>query len=54
MVTDLGDKNSTLHKSVKGLKHGASIAQDIGKGYNSFAQWMGLPQIPTPFLKKGK
>ncbi len=52
LVADLGDKNSSLHKSVEGIKHGVGIAQDIGKGYNDLAQWVGLPQIPTPFLKK--
>jgi GTPase SAR1 family protein len=50
IVEDLGDEDSTLHKSVKGLKKGVKIAQDIGKRYNDIAQWVGWPQVPKPFL----
>jgi hypothetical protein len=52
IVEDLGDENSRLSKTVKGIKHGISIAQDIAKGYNDIAQWVGLPQVPKPFLGK--
>ena len=52
IAEDLGDKNSKLYKTVKGIKHGISIAQDIAKGYNDIAQWVGLPQVPKPFLGK--
>jgi len=52
IIKDLGDENSNLHKTVKGIKHGISIAQDIAQGYNDIAQWCGLPQVPKPFLKK--
>ena len=51
LVRDLGNKDSTLHKSVKGIKDGIGIAQDIAKGYNDIAQWLGMPQVPKPFLK---
>ncbi len=51
-LEDLGDDKSKLHKTVKGLKRGISIAQDIAKTYNDIAQWAGLPQVPKPFLKK--
>ncbi|MDR3265978.1 MAG: hypothetical protein LBT24_00195, partial [Tannerella sp.] len=54
ILEDLGDKDSKLHKTVEGIKKGIGIAQDIAKGYNSIAQWAGLPQVPTPFLKKSK
>jgi GTPase SAR1 family protein len=50
LVNDLEDKNSTLHKTVRGVKHGINIAQNIAKGYNSIAQWLGMPQVPKPFL----
>ena len=36
------------------MKKGVSIAQDIAEQYNKLAQWVGLPQVPTPFLKKKK
>ncbi|MCP4374364.1 MAG: AAA family ATPase [Deltaproteobacteria bacterium] len=51
LVKDLEDENSKLHKTVKGIKNGVTIAKDISKGYNSIAQWVGSPQVPTPFLK---
>ena len=51
LLDDLNNKESGLHKTVKGIKNGISIAQDIAKGYNGIAQWAGLPQVPTPFLK---
>jgi GTPase SAR1 family protein len=54
LVEDLGDDKSSLGKAVKGIEHGVGIAQDIAKGYNNIAQWMGLPQVPAPFLKKEK
>jgi hypothetical protein len=52
IVHDLGDEDSNLHKTIGGVKQGVSIAQDIAKGYNDIAQWLGLPQVPKPFLKK--
>ena len=52
LAEELEDENSMLHKTVKGIKNGMSIAQDIVKGYNDIAQWAGLPQVPKPFLKK--
>lgn len=51
-LENLGDENSKLHKTIKGAKNGISIVQDISKGYNDIAQWVGLPQIPKIFLKK--
>ncbi len=50
IVEDLGDDKSSLGKAIKGVKHGASIAQDIGKQYNKIAQWLGMPQVPGLFL----
>jgi len=45
---EMCDKNSDLHKNtVKVLK---SI-QKLGSHYNNVAQWVGLPQIPRPFLE---
>jgi len=52
IVEELGNENSKLHRTVKGIKHGISIAQDIAKGYNDIAQWCGFPQVPKPFLGK--
>ncbi len=52
ILDSLNNKESGLHKTVKGIKNGIGIAQDIAKGYNGIAQWAGLPQVPMPFLKK--
>jgi diacylglycerol kinase family enzyme len=52
IADELCDKDSKLYKTVEGIKHGAGIVQDIAKGYNDFAQWVGLPQVPRLFLKK--
>lgn len=54
ILNDLENKNSSLHKSIKGVKEGVSIAQDLAEGYNKVAEWAGLPKVPKPFLKKKK
>jgi len=51
LVAALENEDSRLHKTVKGIKNGVTIAQDIANGYNDLAQWAGLPQVPKPFLK---
>ena len=48
---NLENKDSKLHKSIKSTKKYVGIAQDIAKSYNDIAQWVGLPQVPKPFLK---
>jgi len=50
IVEDLGNDKSTLGKTIKGMKHGVEIAQDIGKQYNKIAQWLGMPQVPGLFF----
>jgi GTPase SAR1 family protein len=50
VVEDLGDKESKLGKAVKGIENGIEIAQSIAKRYNGFADWMGFPHVPKPFL----
>ncbi len=51
-VENLGDDDSTISQTIKGVKNGVSIAQDIAEEYNKLAQWLALPQVPKPFLKK--
>lgn len=51
-MDDLADENSKLHKTVQGIKKEAGIAQDVAAEYNKVAQWLGMPQVPKPFLKK--
>jgi uncharacterized protein with HEPN domain len=52
ILKDLEDEDSTLYKNIKKVKRGVGIAQDIAEKYNGIAQWLGLPQVPKPFLKK--
>lgn len=52
-VVALGDEETKLGKTVKGIEKGVGIAQDIAGFYNEIAQWCGLPQVPKPFLKNG-
>ena len=52
IINELEDENSTLYKTIRGIKNGISIAKDIANGYNDIAQWCGLPQVPKLFLKK--
>jgi hypothetical protein len=54
LVNDLQDENSRLYRTVKGIKHGINIAQNIANGYNDIAQWVGLPQVPKPFLGRAR
>jgi len=44
------DKDSTQSKVLSTIKNGVSVVQDLGKKYNSIAQWFLLPQIPTVLL----
>lgn len=53
-IEEIEDESSPLHKTVKAVKHGINIAQDIAEKYNAIAQWTGLPVVPKPFLKKKK
>ncbi|HKR03850.1 MAG TPA: hypothetical protein VJY62_04375 [Bacteroidia bacterium] len=44
------DKDSKEGKALSVVKNGVDIVQNIGKKYNSIAQWFALPQIPNVFL----
>ena len=49
-IAKFNDKNSTQSKVLATIKDGVSVVQQIGKKYNSIAQWFMLPQIPTVLL----
>lgn len=42
--------NDYVSKAFKLTKAGVDTLQKMGKNYNSIAQWLGLPQVPTLFL----
>ncbi|MCP4153537.1 MAG: hypothetical protein GY757_37765 [bacterium] len=47
----LGAEESDYWKLISGAEKGVQYAQKLGKGYNSVAQWLALPQIPGTLLK---
>jgi hypothetical protein len=49
-IAKFHDKDSTQSKVLATIKDGVSVVQELGKKYNSIAQWFMLPQIPTVFL----
>ncbi|MEP6465937.1 MAG: hypothetical protein ABJB05_06510 [Parafilimonas sp.] len=49
-IAKFQDKDSTQSKVLSSIKNGVSVVQDLGKKYNSIAQWFLLPQIPTVLL----
>lgn len=49
---ELENKDSKLYSTLQKVKHGIGITQDLAEGYNNIAQWLALPQVPKPFLKK--
>ncbi|CAB1061424.1 hypothetical protein D1BOALGB6SA_6197 [Olavius sp. associated proteobacterium Delta 1] len=51
-IKDLGDENSGIGKTIKGIKRGTDIARELAGYYNDIAQWCGMPQVPKPFLKR--
>lgn len=47
---DLENEDSAMRKVVSGVKYGVKAVQGMAKTYNDIAQWVGLPQVPKPFL----
>ncbi len=52
-INSAKDANSGLANAIKAGEKGAESFQKLGRAYNSIAQWVGLPQVPAPFLGKG-
>ena len=49
IVEDLGDDKSPLGKSIKGMRRGTEIAQDIYAKVSKVAQWLSEAQLPDIF-----
>ncbi len=49
-LQDLNDKDSKFHRIISGTQKGIEYAQNVGKTYNKFAQWLALPTVPDVFL----
>ncbi len=52
LLESVNDTSTALGKTVEKIKGGVGIAQDLAKHYNKIADWCGLPQVPSIFLKK--
>ena len=51
-IDKLGDTGTRMGKAIQAVENGVGYAQDLAKYYNGIAQWVGLPQVPRPLLKK--
>ncbi len=49
-IAKFQDKDSTQSKVLSTVKDGINMVQQLGKKYNSVAQWFMLPQIPNILL----
>jgi len=50
VLDQINDPDSLLNKTISASKKGVAACQKVGKIYNKFAQWLGLPQVPDIFL----
>jgi len=50
ILDQVNDPNSLIHKTISASKKGITACQKVGRTYNKFAQWLGMPQIPDVFL----
>ncbi len=54
LYNDLCNEDSELRKKTIKIKNGIETIQKLGAHYNEVAQWIGLPQIPSPLLGNSK
>jgi len=52
IIKKLNDAEGHIGKTIGTIKNGYSTVQKLAKYYNEVAQWFGLPQVPTTFLKR--
>lgn len=50
LLDQINDPDSLLNKTISASKKGVAACQKVGKIYNKFAQWLGMPQVPDIFL----
>jgi internalin A len=51
-LDNLSDPASDYNKIITGTLKGIEYAQKVGRTYNKFAQWLGMPQVPDPLIGK--
>ena len=54
IIESINKAEGRIRKTVSTIKEGIETAQRLAKHYNQIAQWCGLPQVPKPFLGRGK
>lgn len=50
ILEELNDDLSDFHQTIKSMKHGISIAQDIANEYNRIADWLSLSTVEIPYV----
>ncbi|MBT3383337.1 MAG: hypothetical protein HN778_15065 [Prolixibacteraceae bacterium] len=50
-INDLGDENSTIHKTLKMLRKGKDYGIQLAEMYNKIAQNTGMPSVPPLVLE---
>ncbi|AKB50640.1 hypothetical protein MSBRW_1387 [Methanosarcina barkeri str. Wiesmoor] len=50
ILEELNDPDSDYNKVIKGTEKGIEYAQKLGRTYNKFAPWIGIPKVPDPLL----
>jgi len=50
-LREVGNEESGFRKTVTGTEQVFELAQSVGKIYNKFAPWIGLPPVPKVFLE---
>jgi hypothetical protein len=53
LLEKASDAETMIGKAINVAERGIVIAQKLAAHYNDVAQWLGLPQIPKPFVGKG-
>ena len=52
-IKKMEDTNTRVGKVVNAMDNGIGYAQDLAGYYNKIAEWCGMAQVPSLFLKKG-
>lgn len=51
IIEKIDDSESNLNKTVRASKTGIDAIKNVARTYNKFAEWLGLPQVPSVFLE---
>ena len=51
-IKKMEDADTRVGKVIKVMDNGVGYARDLAGYYNKIAEWCGMPQVPSIFLKK--